>query len=94
VDKLEAFMSRFPDGRLGRDADGREVPRPSSEGRTLWEALDDQHAYLDVPPESPLQVGDLIAFGISHPCTTFDKWRWMPVVDDAYRVVDAVSVNF
>jgi D-serine dehydratase len=39
-------------------------------------------------------VGQLVGCGISHPCTTFDKWRWMPVVDDVYRVVDAVSVNF
>ena len=33
------------------------------------------------------------ALGISHPCTTFDKWRWLPVVDDGYRVVDAVTTQ-
>ena len=32
------------------------------------------------------QVGDRVALGISHPCTTFDKWRWMALVDDDYRV--------
>ena len=39
-------------------------------------------------------VGDLIGLGISHPCTTFDKWRWLPVVDDRYNVIDAVTTRF
>jgi D-serine deaminase-like pyridoxal phosphate-dependent protein len=56
--------------------------------------LDDQHAYLSVPPGSGLAPGDLIGLGISHPCTTFDKWRVIPVVDDAYRVIDAVHTFF
>lgn len=59
-------------------------------------ALNDQHAYLhfDTGSEPPPQVGDLVALGISHPCTTFDKWRWMPLVDDDYRVVDAITIHF
>ena len=36
------------------------------------------------------QVGDKVGLGISHPCTTFDKWRWMAVVDRNYDVVDAI----
>ncbi|HEY3734879.1 MAG TPA: alanine racemase [Streptosporangiaceae bacterium] len=56
--------------------------------------LDDQHAYLSVPPDAALAPGDLVALGISHPCTTFDKWRVIPVVDDEYRVVDAVHTFF
>jgi D-serine deaminase-like pyridoxal phosphate-dependent protein len=56
--------------------------------------LDDQHAYISVPPSAGLTPGDLICFGISHPCTTFDKWRVIPVVDDEYRVVDAVHTFF
>lgn len=56
--------------------------------------LDDQHAYLDVPVASPLCPGDMVAFGISHPCTTFDKWRTLFVVDDDRRVVDLVETNF
>jgi D-serine dehydratase len=35
-----------------------------------------------------------VGTGISHPCTTFDKWRWMPVVDEGWRVVDAISTWF
>ena len=56
--------------------------------------LDDQHAYLSVPAGLQLEPGDLIGFGISHPCTTFDKWRVIPVVDDDYRVIDAVHTFF
>jgi D-serine dehydratase len=57
-------------------------------------ALNDQHAYLDIEPGMPLDVGDLIGFGISHPCTTFDKWRTLMMVDDAYRVTELVETYF
>jgi D-serine dehydratase len=56
--------------------------------------LYDQHCCLDCPPASALAVGDLVAFGISHPCTTFDKWQVLYVVDDRYDVVDAVRTFF
>ena len=56
--------------------------------------LNDQHAWLDLPADDPLAVGDLVGCGISHPCTTFDKWRLIPVVDDDYRVVDAYHTFF
>ena len=59
-------------------------------------ALNDQHAYLrgSGPEHAALAVGDMVALGISHPCTTFDKWRWMPVVDDSYTVCDALVTCF
>ncbi len=56
--------------------------------------LYDQHACLRVPTDSPLQVGDLVSFGISHPCTTFDKWRLLYVVDDDYTVTEAIRTFF
>jgi len=56
--------------------------------------VDDQHAYLDVDPACDVAVGDQVGLGISHPCTTFDKWRVIWVVDDAYDVVDAVTTRF
>lgn len=58
--------------------------------------LNDQHAYLRGagPEHAALKVGDLVALGISHPCTTFDKWRWMPVVDENYTVCDALVTCF
>lgn len=62
------------------------------------DALNDQHAYLRYDASAPEDewpvLGETVASGISHPCTTFDKWRWMPVVDDTYRVVDAVTTWF
>ncbi len=56
--------------------------------------LDDQHGYMDVPADSPLQPGDLIGFGISHPCTTFDKWKLLYIVDDALVVTGSVRTYF
>ena len=56
--------------------------------------INDQHLHLEVPADSPLAVGDLVGLGISHPCTTFDKWRLIYVVDDDYEVVDAVRTFF
>ena len=56
--------------------------------------LYDQHTCLRVPADSPLRVGDLVSFGISHPCTTFDKWRLLYVVDDDYTVTEAIRTFF
>jgi D-serine dehydratase len=56
--------------------------------------LNDHHAYVDVPSDCPLQVGDLICFGISHPCTTFDRWPALYVVDDTRTVIGAVRTYF
>ena len=57
-------------------------------------ALNDQHAHLHLPAGSPLQVGDMVALGIAHPCTTFDKWQVMPKVDADYRIVGAIRTFF
>ncbi|MGE0719629.1 MAG: amino acid deaminase [Alphaproteobacteria bacterium] len=56
--------------------------------------LNDQHCHMTVPPESPLALGDMVCFGVSHPCVTFDKWQVIPVVDDAYDVIAAVRTYF
>lgn len=56
--------------------------------------MNDQHAYLQLPAEHPLAVGDLVAVGISHPCTTFDKWQVLLLVDDDYRVQGAINTFF
>lgn len=55
-------------------------------------AMFDQHAYVDGPAH--FAVGDLVGFGISHPCTTFDKWRALYIVDDDYRVISAARTYF
>ena len=73
----------------------RSAQRPQNLGSGFQvSGLYDQHTCLKMPADSPLRVGDLVSFGISHPCTTFDKWRWMPVVDAHYAVVDAITTHF
>lgn len=57
-------------------------------------AVNDQHAFVHLEPGTDWQVGDMVACGISHPCTAFDKWRMIPVVDDNYDVVDGVLTFF
>jgi D-serine deaminase-like pyridoxal phosphate-dependent protein len=56
--------------------------------------LNDQHAYALVDPALTLDVGDLVRCGLSHPCTAFDKWRTIAVVDEDDRVVDAIATFF
>ena len=56
--------------------------------------LNDQHAYLRLDPSTALAPGDLVCLGISHPCTTLDKWRVIPVLDEQARVIDAVHTFF
>lgn len=57
-------------------------------------AMNDQHAFVRLPADSDWQVGDMIGSGISHPCTAFDKWRFLPIVNDAYDVTDGVLTEF
>ncbi|HEY3840244.1 MAG TPA: hypothetical protein VGL72_26910, partial [Bryobacteraceae bacterium] len=47
-------------------------------------AINDQHAYLSYPANVQLRVGSPLRLGISHPCTAFDKWQEIPLVDDNY----------
>ena len=56
--------------------------------------LNDQHAYLRLDPDTALAPGDLVGLGISHPCTTLDKWRVIPVLDEQDRVIDVVHTFF
>jgi len=52
--------------------------------------LNDHHAFLEVDPGSAFAPGDLVCLAISHSCTTLDKWRVIPVLDDEDRVIDVV----
>ena len=58
------------------------------------EKLNDQHAYLSLSGDEKLNIGDLVCCGISHPCTAFDKWRVIPVVNDDYEVLDLYETFF
>ena len=57
------------------------------------EKLNDQHAFMKISPGT-VAVGDIIGCGISHPCTNFDKWRLLPLVNDNYDVIDLVHTHF
>jgi len=60
-------------------------------------ALNDQHAYLrwDASEESAAPVvGERIGLGVSQPGVTFNKWHWMPIVEDDYRISDAATMHF
>lgn len=56
--------------------------------------LNDQHAYMRIPSTAQIRVGDVIGCGISHPCTTFDKWNMLYLVDDDLNIKDAVLTFF
>ncbi|HEV7259235.1 MAG TPA: alanine racemase [Bosea sp. (in: a-proteobacteria)] len=69
------------------------LPATMPPGHTVL-ALNDQHCHLGTPEESPLQIGDMVAFGIGHPCTTFDKWSVLMLIDDECRVTGAIRTFF
>jgi D-serine dehydratase len=74
---------------------GTQWPRDikSDEGWEIFGMMD-QHAYLRIKPGDDIKVGDMIAFDISHPCLTFDKWRQILVVDTKYRVKEVIETSF
>ncbi|MEW9547276.1 alanine racemase [Nonomuraea sp. NPDC050783] len=74
-----------------RDAPYDEgLPIPRRDGVTVLR-MQDQHTVVRA---DGLKPGDLLSFGISHPCTAFDKWRVLPLVDSDYRVVGMINTDF
>ncbi|MFI2202190.1 alanine racemase [Streptomyces sp. NPDC020192] len=57
-------------------------------------ALSDQHIWLRTEPGADVEVGDWIALGLSHPCTSFDKWQLIPVAEADGTVVDYIRTFF
>ncbi|MGF6889054.1 D-serine deaminase-like pyridoxal phosphate-dependent protein [Nocardia sp. GAS34] len=86
--------------------EGLPVPQRLSKGQgqegmpsaALVSALNDQHTFLRLPEGGEVPVGSVVRLGLSHPCTAFDKWRLIPVVDDAGadrpRVIDLLHTFF
>lgn len=75
-------------GLRSRDGD-LKAPGPV----VTFTGLNDQHGYLEVPAGVDVSIGDRVGFGISHPCSTLDRWRSMPLVDDAYVVAGSLSMD-
>ncbi|MDT6961315.1 amino acid deaminase [Cupriavidus sp. SZY C1] len=87
-----AFDAGMPlPAQIYRPGTAAPVPVP-----TAWQVtgMMDQHAYLEIGAGDDIRVGDMIAFDISHPCLTFDKWRHIPVLDSQLRVIDIVQTFF
>lgn len=89
------FDEGFPTPLTLRRSDG------ATEAVHGWRVtrMNDQHAYLEPAPDgararTELVPGDLMELGISHPCTAFDKWRAIPIVDGEHRVTDVVATYF
>jgi D-serine dehydratase len=72
---------------------GMEAPAPMPAGHVVV-ALNDQHAHMTLPADSPLAYGDMVGFGIGHPCTTFERWQLIWLVDEDYRVHHALRTFF
>lgn len=86
-----AYDLGLPEAELVRDPlDGAE--RPASGIRVV--KLSDQHAWLETDTAEDLQVGDWVALGMSHPCTIFEKWPLIPVVEADGTVTDYVRTFF
>lgn len=96
-------VSRPEEGLALLDAGRRDVPFdtdlpvPQSVDGEIT-ALNDQHAFLRLADGSGVVVGDVVRLGLSHPCTAFDKWRVVAVIDDPDaadpRVIGAVATCF
>ncbi|TDE88120.1 amino acid deaminase [Occultella glacieicola] len=72
--------------RTGRAAQAALDPAPVA-------AVNDQHAFVPASTFGATpEVGDRVVLGISHPCTTFDKWRDIVEVDGRLTP-DSVAVG-
>jgi D-serine deaminase-like pyridoxal phosphate-dependent protein len=55
--------------------------------------LNDQHAFLEVPADLEVGLGEVWSFGISHPCGAFDRWPAIPLVDQDLQITGAVTTD-
>ncbi|MEV0186249.1 alanine racemase [Streptomyces sp. NPDC050625] len=86
-----AYDLDLPEAQVVRDARDGSV-RPAA-GITVT-GLSDQHAWLRTDEDADLEVGDWIGMGLSHPCTSFDKWQLIPVVEADGTVTDYIRTFF
>ena len=88
-----AFDAGLPITALHYRPGSGQTPQPAASDWKIT-AMMDQHAFMSIPNQADIQVGDMLAFDISHPCLTFDKWRQLLLVDDHYQVTGAVQTLF
>ncbi|WP_349270629.1 amino acid deaminase [Mycolicibacterium parafortuitum] len=99
--EIHAQVTSRPEPELAIVAMGRRdvsfdqgMPTPLEPAGSSVTKLNDQHAFLQLDGPDSAHVGDWLRFGISHPCTVFDKWRLIPELDDRGRVVDLIRTYF
>lgn len=88
-----SFDAGMPVVLHARAADGA-VDVPLDMTGAVVVGLNDQHAFVQVPEHCRLAPGDLVSLGISHPCTTLDKWRLAVLVDDGGTVTGVAHTFF
>ncbi|APX91535.1 amino acid deaminase [Halomonas sp. 1513] len=81
---------------LRRYREGGSPDEPLSVDGWRVTKLMDQHAFIHLPDpiDDDVRIGDIVAFGASHPCLTFDKWRQLLLVDDRLRVREILPTLF
>ena len=81
-DQLPVFLGRYGHDHRRSDVPGVRVMK-----------LNDQHAFLQVPEELQVGLGELWSFGVSHPCGAFDRWPAIPLVDYDHQITGAVTTD-
>ncbi len=86
-----AYDLHLPVAQVVRSARDGSV-RPA-DGITVT-GLSDQHGWLATEAGAELEVGDWVGLGLSHPCTVFDKWQLIPLVEADGTVTDYIRTFF
>ncbi|MGE9696309.1 alanine racemase [Streptomyces sp. NRRL F-5630] len=86
-----AYDLDLPEAQAVRDARTGEVR--GAEGIAVT-GLSDQHGWVCTEPDADLEVGDWLGMGLSHPCTSFDKWQLIPVATADGTVTEYVRTFF
>lgn len=76
-------LAVYRDGQLVRALSGVSVVK-----------LNDQHAFVATGDQSDIAIGDVIEFGISHPCTCLDRHALFYGLDDSHAVIGAYPASF
>jgi D-serine dehydratase len=100
IEVRASVLSRPQPDRLILDCGRRDVsfdaglPVVLGHDELVVVELNDQHAHVRVDGACDLGVGDVVGLGISHPCTTLDRWQVIALVDDDGRVLEGVTTCF
>ncbi|WP_030981391.1 amino acid deaminase [Streptomyces sp. NRRL S-1813] len=86
-----AYDLHLPEAQVVRS--GRDGTLRPADGVTVT-GLSDQHAWVSTERAGNLEVGDWVGLGLSHPCTSFDKWQLIPLVEQDGTVTEFIRTFF